>query len=230
MKLFISYTRVDKPSCEPIIRELEKAHEVFYDQRLHVGERWRAEIEQRVSWCEGFVYMLTPESVASEYCQWEYGLAREGDKLIFPVLLQARTPVPDELYEIQIADFSDGLTAQAFSDLSAGIHRAEVDRLRQQIPRTETLPAAPQVDMPHGLDVLRAGLAALDAGRLDEALFKLRQARASGYDFGSFVDLDRVIAEAEARLEREAYERRAELIEQSIQKRTNNVVSIAVEK
>jgi phosphonate transport system substrate-binding protein len=211
MRLFISYARVDKPSCEPIIHELEKAHEVFYDQRLHAGERWRAEIEGRVAWCEGFVYMLTPESVASEYCQWEYGLAREGDKFIFPVLLQARTPVPDELLEIQIADFSDGLTAQAFSDLSAGIHRAEVDHLRQMIPPPERPPAAPQVDGIHGLDALTAGLAALDAGRLDAALFKLRQARASGYDFGSFVDLEGVIGEAEARLEREAYERRAEL-------------------
>jgi formylglycine-generating enzyme required for sulfatase activity len=211
MRLFISYARVDKPSCEPVIRELDKAHDIFYDQRLHVGERWRDEIRSKVSWCEGFIYMLTPESVASEYCQWEYSLAREEGKLIFPVLLQAKTVIPAELLEIQIADFSEGLTTQAFADLAAGIHRAEVDRLRQLIPPAQEPATAARLDIPDGWSALIAGQTALGEGRLDEAVFKLRQARESGYDFGSYVDLDRLVANAEQQLEREAHDRSAAL-------------------
>jgi hypothetical protein len=134
MRLFVSYARVDRPFCEQIVRTLETAHEVWYDRRLHAGKRWWNEILKRLDWCEGFIYLLSPESVASEYCQNEYAIAVEQGKLVIPVRIQANTVIPPELLEIQVADFSEGLTANAVATLMAGITVAEREGLRPPAP------------------------------------------------------------------------------------------------
>lgn len=210
MKLFISYARVDRPFCEQIVRTLETAHEVWYDHRLHAGRRWWDQILHRLDWCEGFVYLLSPESVASEYCQKEYTIARGSGKLIFPVKIQSNTQVPEELLETQLVDFSEGLTPQAVAELMAGINVAEVEQVRRPIAPAEAPVEAPVIQLSEGAAVFAAALDAYNAGRLDEALFKLLQVRESGYDLGRFVNLDEVIAEVQAALERQAHLREAE--------------------
>lgn len=109
MRLFISYARVDKPLLKQIAERLEDVHEVWYDKRLFAGQHWWEEIESRLTWCEGFVYLLSPESVASEYCQKEFTIAQAQGKHIFPVLIQARTPIPANLSHIHYADVSEGM-------------------------------------------------------------------------------------------------------------------------
>ena len=86
MRLFVSYARVDKPYCIQIIEMLD-VHEVWYDQRLYAGQQWWKEILRRLDWCEGFIYLLSPESVASEYCRREFELALNLGRHIFPVLI-----------------------------------------------------------------------------------------------------------------------------------------------
>jgi len=209
MRLFVSYARVDRPFCEQIVRTLETAHEVWYDRRLHAGKKWWNEILKRLDWCEGFIYLLSPESVASEYCQNEYAIAAEQGKLVIPVRIQANTDIPPELLEIQVADFSEGLTAEAVARLLAGITVAEREGLRPPSPARPAIDA-PVIEVSESSATFSAALAAYEAGHLDEALFKLMQARDAGYDPGSFVDLDDFIAEVQTRLERQAYLREAE--------------------
>ena len=47
MRLFISYARVDKPYCKQII-DLLDMHDVWYDHRLHIGQKWWDEIVWRL--------------------------------------------------------------------------------------------------------------------------------------------------------------------------------------
>ena len=77
MRLFVSYARVDKPLCKQVVERLSDVHDVWYDKRLHAGMDWWEEIQERLAWCDGFVYLLSPESVKSEYCQREFVIAVE---------------------------------------------------------------------------------------------------------------------------------------------------------
>jgi formylglycine-generating enzyme required for sulfatase activity len=211
MKLFVSYARVDRPFCEQIVRTLETAHDVWFDRRLHAGKKWWDQIRSRLSWCEGFVYLLSPESIESEYCQKEYAIARDSGKLVFPVKIQSNAEVSEELLETQMVDFSDGLTPEAVALLMAGINIAEVEQTRYRVSRPpEDEIEAPVIETSEGSHAFATALDAYNAGRLDDALFKLMQVRESGYDPGRFVSLDNMIEEVRAALERQAYLREAE--------------------
>ena len=130
MKLFISYARVDKHYCAQIVETLD-VHDVWYDKRLHAGQQWWDEIQRRLQWCDGLVYLLSPDSVRSEYCQKEMHIARSLGKHIFPVLIHMGTTIPNELTHIQYADLSHGLTAEAVKQVLNSILIAERQAVTQ---------------------------------------------------------------------------------------------------
>ena len=211
MRLFVSYARVDRPFCEQIVETLESAHEVWFDKRLHAGKKWWDQITGRLAWCEGFVYLLSPESVESEYCRKEYAIADGAGKAIFPVIIQPGTAVPDDLRAIQLVDCSAGLTATAATALMAGIYLVEREGWDKPAPAAATEPVgAPVIEISEGAMTFGAALDDLDAGHLDSALFKLLQLKESGYSPGGFVDLAALIADAQGRLDQQAYLREAE--------------------
>jgi hypothetical protein len=208
MRLFISYARVDKPYCQQIVDTLD-IHEVWYDHRLHAGQKWWEEILRRLAWCDGLIYLLSPDSVKSEYCQKELAIAEKLGKNIFPVLIHRSTAIPDSMRDIQYADLSNGLDAKAVKLLLNSIYIAE----RQEKPKTGIVPrvpldaVVPPVSDP--LTVIDEAAAALDAGEFDRAVFLLKRARELGYD-SRFVDINLVLHEAESALEHQAYLREAE--------------------
>ena len=83
MRLFVSYARVDRPFCVQIVDMLDDGrHDVWFDHRIQVGQDWWQAITHEVTECDGFVYLISPESVASEYCQKELNLAMSNRKPI----------------------------------------------------------------------------------------------------------------------------------------------------
>lgn len=209
MRVFVSYARVDKPYCLQIVGTLD-VHEVWYDQRLYAGQQWWREILRRLDWCEGFIYLLSPDSVTSEYCRKEYSLARNLGKHVFPVLIHDQTPVPTELREVQYADLSKGLTPDAVKTLLNSIYLAERDGKPQAsvpvsaMPATEIKPPAP-----NPATVIAEAALSLEKGEFDRAVFLLKQARERGYT-SRFINLDALLREAEIALERQSYLREAE--------------------
>ncbi len=137
MRIFISYARVDKPYCKQIVDLLDML-DVWYDQRLHIGQKWWDQIIYRLNWCDGFIYLLSPDSVASEYCRRELDLAISLNKRIFPVLIVKGTEVPANLLHIQYADLTNGLDVTAAKTLLTAIFIAE----RQLKEPTPELPPA----------------------------------------------------------------------------------------
>lgn len=210
MKLFISYARVDKPYCTQIIDALD-VHDVWYDQRLHAGQQWWEEIQLRVRWCDGLVYLLSPDSVKSEYCQKELQIARSLGKHIFPVLIHASTSIPDFLAHIQYADLSRGLTVDAMKQLLNSIYIGErqgapVAHKQLTTAAAAAVTAPPQVNPQTVIDEIAD---AMDAGEYDRAVFLLKQVRAAGYE-SRFINIEAMLLEAEAALEQQAYLREAE--------------------
>lgn len=138
MKLFISYAHVDKWPIGLLVDVLRDAgHDPWFDNKLLPGQDWKQALKAAIVDCEAFVYALTPESVASEWCQWEFATAVELGKSIIPILVQPKTDIPDAIRRYQYADFSDGLTPKAVAKLVGGIAHIAIS-----IPKDEA-PSAP---------------------------------------------------------------------------------------
>ena len=207
MKLFVSYARVDKPYCVQIVRALT-GHDIWYDQRLFAGTNWWHEIYRRLEWCEGFLWLLSPESLRSTACQREFNLAHSLGRIVFPLLIHPETELPEALRDIHHVDFSRGLQQDALDTLLRSIEAAEHVAIQPPAsgPRSVDIVDAPVKDLEQSI---REATRAMQGGQFDEAVYLLRRAQAAGHG-SRFVDLDAVLAEAEAGLKRVSRQREAE--------------------
>ena len=87
--IFICYSRKDKEFAFSLKDALENAgKEVWIDTvDLPASSTWRKEIEEAITQSIAFVYLITPNSLESEYCQKEFETANNQNKRIFPILL-----------------------------------------------------------------------------------------------------------------------------------------------
>lgn len=121
-RIFVSYARVDIYLVRQLVTILEAGgHEAWFDHRLLPGQDWKEQLRGGIYNCDAFVYALTPESIASEWCRWEFARAIEMGKPIIPVLFQANTVLPDLLSCTQYVDFSQGPTPEATARLMNGL-------------------------------------------------------------------------------------------------------------
>ncbi len=126
MKIFISYAHVDEHPVREMVDILRDAgHDPWFDHRLTVGIPWEQQLLNAIKTCDRFLYALTPESVSSKWCQWEFAQAVHLGKPIIPVLVQANTQLDDALGRVQYADFSKGPTPSGVARLMAGIRDAQ---------------------------------------------------------------------------------------------------------
>jgi formylglycine-generating enzyme required for sulfatase activity len=207
MRIFVSYARVDKPYCIQIVDTVD-VHETWYDQRLYAGQNWWKEILRRLDWCEGFIYLLSSDSVSSEYCQKEFELAQSLGKHIFPVLIRDNTYIPDSLKDVQYVDLTKGITPDAVKTLLNSVYVAERQK-QTKLPLASIAPekvGAPEVDP---ATVISTAAAAMEGGQFDQAVFLLKQAKENGYT-SRFINLDALLSEAETALERLTQLREAE--------------------
>ncbi len=208
MKLFVSYARVDTPLCKPIVEALNPVHEVWYDNRLFAGQDWWDAIQRRLHWCQGFVYLLSPESVASEYCRKEYNIARQNGKKIFPVLIQAKTDVPDDLLRWQVCDLSGGL--EQIHHLLNGLVVAERQQWQAPAPVATVDESQPPEADSEAMPILETAGHAMDAQDYDRAVYLLKELQSRKLPRFMARQLKPMLKEAEAALERQAYLRLAE--------------------
>ncbi len=201
MKIFVSYARADKPYCIRIIETLH-AHDVWYDQRLYAGQDWWKEILRRLEWCEVFLYLLSPDSVTSQYCRRELELARRLKRDIIPVLITRDTVLPENMREWQYVDLTDNLTVENVSQLLNAILMVE----RQKTTESAPAPAAEVAvrDSRDGssanpAEAISNAVRALEKGEYRLAVRLLRQAKASGYQ-SRFVKIDKLLRVAESAL------------------------------
>ncbi len=208
MKLFISYARVDKNSCNEIVALLDM-HDVWLDRRLHVGQKWWDEIVRRLHWSEGLIYLLSADSASSEYCQRELEIALSLNKRIFPVLIQRGTVIPPSLYGMPCVDLSDKPDVQGVKALLTTLWRAE-----REIADTPTMvpPMPPQIipqPKPEGATLIDEAVRAFERCDYDNAVFLLKKVQESQYS-PRFINIEALLRQAEAGLEQQAYLRDAQ--------------------
>lgn len=123
MKIFISYAHDDTAVVIDVARALD-IHDVWFDHRLSVGKDWWDEIERQIGACNCFIFLLSPTSVASEYCQQELEVALRLHKPIAPVMIQ-EMPIPQNLSKYQVINIASGLTTETIARLLNGLFEIE---------------------------------------------------------------------------------------------------------
>ncbi len=207
MRIFVSYARVDKPYCIQIVDTVD-VHETWYDQRLYAGQNWWKEILRRLDWCDGFIYLLSPDSMGSEYCRKEFELAQSLGKHIFPVLIRERTTLPEALKGLQYVDFTEGITPDGVKSLLNSIYIAERNK-QPTLPVSQIESEKIALPTVNPANVISVAAGSMENGQFDQAVYLLKQAKESGYN-SRFINIDALLAEAEAALDRLTYLREAE--------------------
>lgn len=123
MKIFISYAHEDTSRILEFQKALE-IHDVWFDHRLSVGKEWWNEIEQQISASHCFLLLVSPHSLASEYCQKELDFALKLEKPIAPIMIQ-ETEFPEKLSKFQVINLIGELTLEGTVKLLNGLFEIE---------------------------------------------------------------------------------------------------------
>ena len=87
--VFVSYSHKDKDLVLEIINDLMLcACNLWYDTGIHSGEDWNNEIAEHLFNAECVLFMVTSNSVQSEYVKDELNFAKSKQKKIYPVFLE----------------------------------------------------------------------------------------------------------------------------------------------
>jgi WD40 repeat protein len=101
--VFVSYSRRDSEFVRRLAESVaERGKEVWVDtEGIADGEVFPEAIKRAIEQSDAFLFVITPASVQSSYCENEVDYAREMQKRIVPVL---RDPVPDGELPPEIRD------------------------------------------------------------------------------------------------------------------------------
>jgi len=143
VKIFISYSRVDKPFLDELLPQLRHNYPnyVFWcDHELTGGDIWWNEILKNIASSHIFLYLLSNESVTSPYCQAEYKEAKRYQKRIILVQIRDRTQLTGDLPDIHYVDMKAGShNTAAYIDLTSintqKIYQKNIFDLYTNLPR-----------------------------------------------------------------------------------------------
>src|SRR5258708_290534 len=122
-RIFISYSHADTLITErlsSLLRTMYGYDSVWYDERLHLGKQWWAEIVSQIDACDIFIFLLSNESLTSKFCIEEYNHAIGQRKHIIPIVIRQKTVITIEhLKDIQQMDMSgaSGITPEHIAKL-----------------------------------------------------------------------------------------------------------------
>ncbi|NES00863.1 MAG: TIR domain-containing protein [Symploca sp. SIO1B1] len=111
---FISYSPQDSKFVRRIVDALNKAgiNTWFEMEDIRPTTKWTQEILLGVQTCHNFVFIISPDSIASPYCEMELNYALLHNKRLIPVLYKHAEGIPPVLREpswIFFHNFSQGM-------------------------------------------------------------------------------------------------------------------------
>ncbi len=227
MKLFICYAPPDQAWCQHIKETLD-VHDVWYDDCTQVGQRRRDEILEHLNWCDGFMYLLSAASIYSKSCHKQLEIAQQLGKKIIPVIIEANTPIPSSLQDIQPVDLSDGLTVESIARLFNAIHLMEMRAPAAAAQGARGSAWGPEFTPTASLDSngshshvgadalmfdpllnVQQAVEAMNRGDFEQAVALLKQVRDAGYA-PHFINLYALLQEAEDALRQQIFQREVE--------------------
>jgi hypothetical protein len=116
LKVFLSYSRKDGAFAQELLAALELlGFEAYLDkQDIAPGEPWEERLGSLIRLADTVVFMLSPNSLASEHCGWEVEQTARAGKRLVPVILTEipDSSVPERLRRLNYVYFTNG---QSFS-------------------------------------------------------------------------------------------------------------------
>lgn len=111
-RVFISYCHEDGDFSDTLRSKLEAAGiPTWQDTDLYGGQQWRVEIDLAIRDAPAVIVVLSPESVRSDYVNYEWAFALGAGVNVVPVLLRAGTAaLHPALQSRQFLDFSNRLS------------------------------------------------------------------------------------------------------------------------
>ena len=86
--IFISYSHKDNEIVFPIIEELQKKYNVWFDEGIYLGDNYKKTIIEKINNCSLFIYMVSKESLMSSFCKKEIKQAERKERPFFNVIIE----------------------------------------------------------------------------------------------------------------------------------------------
>jgi WD40 repeat protein len=106
LKLFVSYSRRDMAAADALVAAPEaEGFEVTIDRRdLPYGEQWQEELADFIRGSDTVVWLVSPDSVTSKWCNWELGEVGRLNKRLVPVRIREVAPerLPESLGKVHL--------------------------------------------------------------------------------------------------------------------------------
>jgi pSer/pThr/pTyr-binding forkhead associated (FHA) protein/DNA-binding beta-propeller fold protein YncE len=106
LRIFVSYSRRDMDVADKLAAALEKEDlEVIVDRRdLPYGEEWQRELADFIRNSDTVLFLVSANSLASQWCKWELAQVRDLRKRLFPLAIAtvAVEDLPEELGRVHI--------------------------------------------------------------------------------------------------------------------------------
>ena len=103
--VFISYAQTDKRYAEALARALAMSGtSIWYDREIAAGADWDSEIQNALRKASAVVLIVSPDSLSSQYVNYEIGSAIGAGIPVIPVLVREVASLPIHLRHIQAVD------------------------------------------------------------------------------------------------------------------------------
>ncbi|NEP08828.1 MAG: TIR domain-containing protein [Symploca sp. SIO2C1] len=117
-QVFLSYADENRETMEKIRNSLRRKSITVWTNLtdIQTGEAFGEAINRGIEQADNLVYLLSPESINSKYCQQELDLALSLNKRIIPVLVRETEPktIPHELRQLQYIDLTDNVQEEDY--------------------------------------------------------------------------------------------------------------------
>jgi len=146
-QVFISYSEHDRETMEKIRNSLRRESLTVWTNTtdIQTGEDFQSAIDRGIEQTDNLVYLLSPDSVESEFVRKEIDYAVSLDKRIIPVLVRKTPPesIPKALQGVQYIDLTDNVKEDDYvldeSQLLKIIHQDEVYYNEHKVFLTQAL-------------------------------------------------------------------------------------------
>lgn len=104
--IFVSYSHDDREQAEAIIKlitRFDEDYDIWWDFQIRSGTHWRTTIEREIRNRDIFIFLMSPESMASEYCHIELEIARDSKRFLLPIIIEQ--PIDDSKMPEDIAEY-----------------------------------------------------------------------------------------------------------------------------
>ncbi|MFP4099722.1 TIR domain-containing protein [Coleofasciculus sp.] len=107
-QVFVSYSEKNKTVMEKVVKTLRREGITIWTNKTDIktGKDFQEQIDNGIEAADNFIYLISPDSIESKYCQDEVNHAFAHNKRLIPVLIEpiALEKIPPRLRSLQFID------------------------------------------------------------------------------------------------------------------------------